>query len=362
MLLFGMALTSIGCDDDPLRFEAGDDGGANPDADADSDADADTDTDADADTDTDADSDADSDTDTDADTDTGFDCSALPASPLGFEIVEGPITGEDFAFDDAGNLIGMSQYSLFKSPRGGAPTLWVQNADCASGLRALPSGEIVCSNGANSLYLFGLDGARTTLLSNLQYPNGIEVDLDGFAYVSQQDAGVVTKVDPHTGETWTIATDLDAPNGLTFSPDYRTLYVGSFCGDGGMSGSGLGKIYEIPFDEAGNPGEWSVFLGLDAPAAIEASMTGCFDGMGVDICGNVYVNDYGITRVYRIAPDASTVETLVDLAAPSDWIPNMQWGAGVGGWDQNALYVADMGQNQVYEIPVGVPGKQRMYP
>jgi len=162
----------------------------------------------------------------------------------------------------------------------------------------------------------------------------------------------VTKIDPYTGQTWTIASGLSNPNGMSFSPDYKTLYIGSFCG---------GYIYKVVFDDAGNPGSWEVFLSISDAVAVAAGMTGCFDGMGVDICGNVYINDYGNIHVYRIPPDESTVETLANLSSASYWIPNMQWGSGLDNWYSDTLYVADI-NGGVYEIPVDVPSKHRDYP
>ncbi|MCK9462666.1 MAG: SMP-30/gluconolactonase/LRE family protein [Proteobacteria bacterium] len=288
----------------------------------------------------------------DSDTDGDFDCAAVPTPPFSFNTITNVVSGEDFVFDDEGNLIGMEGGSLFKSTKTGGSTLWVAGAGCVSGLRALPSGDVVCNGSDTLVHIDGETGAATTVATSLAYPNGIEVDLRGYAYVSEQNSGEVTKIDPVTGETWTIATGLNAPNGLTFSPDYRTLYVGSFCG---------GNIYKIEFDAAGQPGPASVFISASDPDGVAGGMTGCFDGMGVDCCGNVYVCDYGIIRVYRISPDGGTIEIAADLSSASSWIPNMQWGSGLGGWDEMNLYVIDI-SSAVYEIPVGVPSKYREYP
>jgi len=322
------------------------------DTDSDSDTDTDIDTDSDTDTDTDTDSDTDTGTDTHIDTDTDFDCDALPVGPLGFNVISGVVAGEDIAFDDEGFLIGMSGNSLFKSTKTGSTVLWVADTGCASGLRALPSGDIVCNGYGTFIRVDKETGERTTVATGLDYPNGIEIDHEGFAYVSEQNSGEVTKIDPYTGETWTIASGVSNPNGMSFSPDYKILYIGSFCG---------GYIYKVTFDGDGNPGAPEIFLSTSDSVAVAAGMTGCFDGMGVDTCGNVYVNDYGNIHVYRIPPDKSVVETVANLGSVSSWIPNMQWGSGLADWYTNVLYVADIGSG-VYEIPVDVPCKHRDYP
>jgi sugar lactone lactonase YvrE len=316
-----------------------------------------TDTGSDYDTSTGSDSDTDtstgSDVNTDTNTDPGYDCDALPPGPLSFTTITSPITGEDIAFDDAGNLIGMSSPALFKSPKIGSPVMWISGAQCTSGLRTLSTGDVVCNCGDSFCFFDKTDGVKETILSDLSYPNGIEVDLGGFAYVSEQSSGEVTKVDPYTGESWIVASGLSAPNGMSFSPDYTMLYVGSFGG---------GTIYAIPFDGEGEPsGAPVTLLTISDPEAIAAGMTGAFDGMGVDACGNVYVCDYGNKHVYRIAPDASGVELLVDLSSVSSWIPNMQWGSGYGDWFADTLYVSNI-NGGVFEVPVGVPGKPRAYP
>ena len=288
----------------------------------------------------------------DNDTEIDFDCSTMPEPPFSFTTIQNVVSGEDFTFDDEGNLIGMAGDSLFKSTKTGGSTLWISGAGCTSGLRALPNGDVVC-NASDSFALFDhATGAKTVVTNGLSYPNGIEIDLDGFAYVSEQESGEVTKIDPYTGETSVVASGLSSPNGLTFSPDYRTLYVGSFCG---------GIIYQIHFDAAGNAGPAETLITTSDAAAIEVGMTGCFDGTGVDACGNFYVCDYGNIHVYRVSPDASEIVTVAILTPPSSWIPNMQWGSGLGGWDDETLYVIDI-SGAVYEIPVGVPSKYRKYP
>ena len=94
----------------------------------------------------------------------------------------------------------------------------------------MPNGDwVICDAGSGSLVkVDGTTGAKQTLISGLSYPNGLEVDLDGYLYVAEQNSGLIRKVDPNTGDYEVIASSLNNPNGLAFSPDYQTLYVGSF--------------------------------------------------------------------------------------------------------------------------------------
>lgn len=149
------------------------------------------------------------------------------------------------------------------------------------------------------------------------------------------------RVDSDMGEDRLIATGLVSPNGVIFSPDYQTLYVGSF---------GSGRIYAI--DRLGPDT-------FDEPRVLvqQQGLSGGFDGINVDICGNVYVTECGPGQIARITPDGEAV-LAVDL--PSGWIPNMRWGNHIGRWHENTLYVSDRDQGRLFALEIGIPGKPDM--
>jgi len=39
------------------------------------------------------------------------------------------------------------------------------------------------------------------------------------------------------------------------------------------------------------------------------------------------------------------------------WMTNLQWGSGIGGWDDRSIYITDRGNAAFYEVAVGVPAK-----
>lgn len=277
-----------------------------------------------------------------------IDCDALPMGPLTYTKRPGPAASEDLAFDHLGNIIGAQDGTLFKSPFEGPPQLWIPGAGgFIAGLRATADGTIVYADNT-SMTLFRVSPGndfKEMVLSGLEYANGLEVDLEGFVYVAEQSGGRVRRVDPKTGQFDILADGLQNPNGLSFSPDYKILYVGSFGG---------GTITSITFNDDKTVDSVEIFQPFVGGGAL--------DGMAVDACGNVYVCDFGAATIWRISPDGMTSEPLVNLSADTGWIPNMQWGSGIGGWDKDILYVLDFGGNSLFEIDLGVGDKPRAYP
>jgi sugar lactone lactonase YvrE len=276
------------------------------------------------------------------------DCTNIPAGPFKLDSVAGATASEDLAFDNMGNLIGSDDFSIYKATSAGNKTVFVPNMQFRAGLRALPTGDlVVADNTTGSLVRIDASGTKHTVKSGLVYPNGLEVDMEGRVYVTEHDARRVRRIDPYSGdEAIVVDGDIENPNGLSFSPDYRTLYIGGF--------SGAGIIYALAIGEDGTPGaltEWATGVG-----------TGYLDGMGVDACGNVYVCDYEGYAIYRISATDKKRVLIIDGNDAGLYLPNLQWGSGVGGWDPLTLYIPDGENHGVYKTSIGVPSKPRAYP
>jgi len=276
------------------------------------------------------------------------DCANIPQAPFSYKVLTGHKASEDMDFDNAGNLVGFDSGNLFKSKFMGQPQIWVPGSgDFIAGLRFTSNGILVYANvSSNALFKVTPPANKEFVIGGLSYPNGMDADNSGRIVVAEQSASQVRRVNPDTGESDILGTGMNNPNGVSFSPDYKTLYVGSFGG---------GMIYKIELDANDQPISQTIF-------AQSFSQNGTFDGMGVDACGNVYVCEYIAAKVWRIPPDGQNPHVVVDLSAETGWIPNMQWGSGIGGWDPNILYVRDISSGKMYEVPVGVPGKPRKYP
>jgi hypothetical protein len=277
-----------------------------------------------------------------------IDCAAIPEGPFELVKLDGPMASEDLAFDREGHLIGSNDNAIFKSLYNSQPQVFVPNISFRAGLRYLPSGQlIVCNNHTGELIRIDPEGTQHVVLTGLSYPNGIIIDLNGWIYFSEHDNSQVRRVHPYTGEYTVLTNEVSSPNGLTFSPDYSTLYIGGF--------NGSGIVYAMSISPEGIPGklvEWATNVG-----------TGWLDGMATDACGNVYIADYGATVIYRISPDGQDVDKVISGAGISNaYLPNMQWGSGIGGWDPLSLYLPDGWNKGVFEVQIGVPSAPVPYP
>ena len=119
-------------------------------------------------------------------------------------------------------------------------------------------------------------------------------------------------------------------SGGAISPDGAHLYVGSY-NFGGV------KMWNLDTEEL---------------TVIDDELGGV-DGVLTDVCGNVYVTQYGNGLVWRIAPDL-TKEIVADLE--TNWIPNLNFGSGVGGWEHDRIYISDREADRVFELDPGVWG------
>ena len=159
-------------------------------------------------------------------------CDSLAAIPVKSSYLPGFTGAEDFAFDAEGYLVSIDQNGNMVriNQAGDQQVVVVAASTSGAGTRFLPDGDIVFCDVPNGA-LVRADpntGGSVTVLSGLEYPNGLDVGLDGFVYVSEQAAGRVRRVNPDTGEYTIILEGLYNPNGVTFAPGYQSIFVGSF--------------------------------------------------------------------------------------------------------------------------------------
>lgn len=127
--------------------------------------------------------------------------------------------------------------------------------------------------------------------------------------------------------------------------------LGGYCTD--MAGTALGA----PFPTSGVacvPPEYS-----KGKPTSGGGGGGGLDGLNVDECGNVYVSEYVVGYLWRIFPNG-VIEKAAKL--PSSWIPNLDFGRGIGGWDDRTLYVMNLNGGNIYEVAAKFRGKEITMP
>jgi sugar lactone lactonase YvrE len=273
------------------------------------------------------------------------DCSGYDY-PTGFADLDLP-TSEDFTISLDGWVYGVDQSStaLVRSDKyGSVELLYPDVSTWGRGTRFLSDGRLVVAEpDTGSLLLFDPNNlwTPTRLLSNLSSPNGVAIGDDDFIYMTQLD-GKVLRVDPSTGDSTQLYDTPVSTDGITFAPDYRTLYWNSE----------NGEVIKVVLDDFG--------VVIDGPmvhAVINTSSGfSLLDGMTADACGNLYVVEMG-GMIHRVAPDGSQAQFLDVSSAPGGtFISAVNFGSGGGGFDTTKLYIMSLGGG-MFEVDVGIPGK-----
>jgi sugar lactone lactonase YvrE len=220
------------------------------------------------------------------------------------------------------------------------------------GVRLLADGSIVAVDTAKSevvrIPTSGPDAyTKQVLASGLTNPNGIAVGMDGRVYVSGL---AIVRVDPES-KTHDVLHTYDGVfggyDGITFSPDYQTLYFDEEYNDTGA------RIYRMTFDGDGEVDEVTPIATLPSQVKL--------DGMTADACGNLYVVEMsGI--IWRVTPagDVAVAADLTGAQIPGGaYLPAVNFGSGVGGWSRTRLYAMNWTgmTDGVFEVDIGVPGK-----
>jgi len=221
----------------------------------------------------------------------------------------------------------------------------------SNGMAVDAAGNLVVTNhvkGAVERYSFPLGTTPTTLVASyggkrFDSPNDLAVRSDGTVYFSDPDyqapprplpqtATRVYRLPPGASEAVVIDETRSEPNGVTLSPDEKTLYV---AGADGI------KSYPVQPDGSVASGSGVRIQGFNGSA----------DGLGVDCAGNLYAASG--KRVAIVSPSGMEVASVpVDQA---ESVTNVAF----GGADHKTLFITSMGtgsQRGVFRVDLAVPG------
>jgi hypothetical protein len=262
-------------------------------------------------------------------------CNRLPVGPFMARQREESPTGDDITFDRDGHLLAFAGNDVVRL-QGRNAEIVARNVVTPRGggaVRVLGDGQIVIADFTRDrLVRIDPQSGREGLDMVVRSPMKMAVGPGQRVFVTSRE-GVIYRIEPGRDNA-TVAGELRARlGGITFSPDFRTLYVGA---------TDERAIHAFSVDAQGNLGRsllWSA-------RADEAS------ALATDECGNVYAgNDAG--RLVRI--DASgNVAVVAEVRAQEIWA--LAFGSGKHGWSADAIYVLDSPRGIIFEIPVGVRG------
>ncbi len=240
----------------------------------------------------------------------------------------------------------------------GSVSVFMQPAMNANGHAVDRQGRLVsCEHRGRCVSRIEHDGRRTVLAAQfhgkrLNSPNdvvvksddsvwftdptyGIDSDYEGDAAPSDIGASNVYRVDPQTGAVTAVITSMAKPNGLAFSPDERCLYVA----DTGASHASDGPRHIRRFALAAD----GLAVVDDGPVFAE-SRVGLFDGLRLDIHGNVWTSSGD--GVYCYAPDACLIGKIL--------VPEVVANVCFGGPKRNRLFIC--GTTSLYAMYLNTTG------
>ena len=136
---------------------------------------------------------------------------------------------------------------------------------------------------------------------------------------------------PNSAELQLLVSDLTRPNGITFSPDEKYLYVNN------SEPKKIWMRYRVQPD--GTLTEAKLFYD-----ATSDQRPGAPDGMKVDVKGNVYSTGPG--GVWIFTPEGKPLGTIV--------MPEKSANVAWGGADRRTLYIT--ASSSIYRIRLNVPG------
>jgi gluconolactonase len=218
----------------------------------------------------------------------------------------------------------------------------------SNGLALDASGAMVgCSHKTGSVARFSLSGAAPVDLvssymgARFNSPNDLTFGADGTLYFTDpsyqaptpapQAAELAYRVAPGSKTATPIGNGISRPNGVTLSPDRKTLYI-----------SGSNGVFAHPVMADGSVGTGVGF----ASSVVRSS-----DGMGVDCAGNLYTTSN--QDVIIVSPAGKEVGR---ISVPGvSQVTNVAF----GGAEHKTIYITALGNGTrggVFKVTSQIPG------
>lgn len=266
-----------------------------------------------------------------------FEAKPLTQEGLFTDGIEGP------ACDAAGNIFCVkfgSEHTLGKTSPEGKAELFVNlpEGSTANGIRFGPDGLMYVADytGHNVLKV----DPKTKVISvfahepSLNQPNDLTMAADGTMYASDPDwkagTGQLWRID-RKGKFTRVADGMGTTNGIDLSPDGKTLYVNE---------SVQRKVWAFSVQADGT---------LTDKRLVKEFPDFGFDGMRIDVAGNLYITRHGKGTVVKLSPKG---DILKEITLPGKNPSNLCF----GGPDGRTVYVTEMEKGRLVSFRVDKPG------
>lgn len=232
-------------------------------------------------------------------------CDAAPPLPAEADVRPQPVAtfasrGEGIVFDSdsTGFFSDLLAGVIHRFTVDGRVTEWARSRQ-PNGHRILRDGtHLVADAVEHAVLRFDATGRRLTPLTEsagvpLVAPNDLTLDTAGGAYLTDlrdvtASTGTLHYIDGR-GQVSTVATGLDAPNGLVLDPRGQWLYVAE---------SLSGRVARFRVEGPGRLGPAETFAMVTEHLNVTPGRFQVLDGMTVDQDGRLYIAYYRVGRIY----------------------------------------------------------------
>ncbi len=200
------------------------------------------------------------------------------------------LVAEGFGFTDAACSDAEGNFYFFDLGKGtgirkitpaGQMSTFLDNTPKCSGLKFGPDGRFyACTQGPKKqVVAITVPGGEVTVLADDVQPNDLVVSRKGYAYFTETGKGQVTIVDAK-GKVRVGATGINAPNGITLSPDQGTLAVSEYKGT---------NVWTYRVNADGSLDAGARYMELRAPVG---KVDSGGDGATTDTAGHYYITSH----------------------------------------------------------------------
>ncbi len=271
-----------------------------------------------------------------------FDCSSIPNSPTVLREVPAARGSYDLTFDDDGNIMGWDN-GLRKADYYGDSSSFSPALQNLQGMAWLPDGDLAVSE-INTAAIIRVDATTggTSLITADTPAYGLKLGPDQMLWAGTDND--LVRIDPNTGDREMLINDPRFNvRSIDFNLDFTKLYMGTFMGDG--------RLWVVDLDANYDPVGDAYVFHPNVGNGLE------HDALGVDICGNLWVGDYGTATVYRLTPDGQK-SVYLEWGNSGHYGHGIAWGSGIGGWSHLSIFMPEPWYgNTVVELGIGVPSR-----